>query len=53
MTRALAPAERTAEGRLREFVRSLSRQDRQSVGGMLGFIVLLHVVGFGVLFTLS
>jgi high-affinity nickel-transport protein len=28
---------------------SLSRQDRRSLGGMLGFILLLHVAGFGVL----
>ncbi|WP_413966517.1 HoxN/HupN/NixA family nickel/cobalt transporter [Actinacidiphila polyblastidii] len=30
----------------------MSREDRRSLGGMLGFIVLLHVVGFGVLFGL-
>ena len=29
---------------------SLTRQDRRSLGAMTGFIVLLHVVGFGVLF---
>ena len=32
------------------FRHSLTRRDRRSLGGMLGFIILLHVVGFGVLF---
>jgi high-affinity nickel-transport protein len=31
---------------------ALTRQDRRSLAGMLGFIVLLHVVGFGVLLIL-
>lgn len=34
------------------FRRSLSRHDRRSLGGMLGFIVLLHLIGFGVMFGL-
>jgi high-affinity nickel-transport protein len=34
------------------FRRSLTRQDRRSLAGMAGFIVLLHVIGFGVLFGL-
>src|SRR3954466_386033 len=34
------------------FRRSLTRGDRRSLAGMTGFIVLLHVVGFGVLFGL-
>jgi high-affinity nickel-transport protein len=38
--------------RLKQFHGSLNRRDRSSLGGMLGFIVLLHVVGFGVLFGL-
>ncbi|MGQ4512921.1 HoxN/HupN/NixA family nickel/cobalt transporter [Streptomyces sp. DW26H14] len=38
--------------RLGVFRRSLTRQDRRSLMGMLGFIVLLHVLGFGVLFGL-
>src|SRR3954447_4658115 len=38
--------------RLGLFRRSLSRQDWRALGGMAGFIVLLHVVGFGVLFGL-
>jgi nickel/cobalt transporter (NiCoT) family protein len=38
--------------RFRRFQRSLDQRDRRSLGGMLGFIVLLHVVGFGVLFGL-
>jgi high-affinity nickel-transport protein len=36
--------------RLTQFRRSLTARDRRSLGGMFGFIVLLHVVGFGVLF---
>lgn len=32
------------------FRRSLNRRDWRSLGGMAGFIVLLHVIGFGVLF---
>jgi high-affinity nickel-transport protein len=32
------------------FRRSLTQRDWRSLGGMLGFIILLHVVGFGVLF---
>jgi high-affinity nickel-transport protein len=31
------------------FRRSLTRQDWRSISGMLGFIVFLHVVGFGLL----
>ncbi|GHJ41340.1 HoxN/HupN/NixA family nickel/cobalt transporter [Streptomyces sp. TS71-3] len=38
--------------RLGLFRRSLSRQDWRALGGMAGFIVLLHVVGFGILFGL-
>ncbi|GHH73196.1 nickel/cobalt efflux system [Streptomyces sulfonofaciens] len=44
--------EPTLGERLGLFRRSLTRQDRRSLGGMAGFIVLLHVVGFGVLFGL-
>jgi high-affinity nickel-transport protein len=32
------------------FRRGLTQRDWRSLGGMLGFIILLHVVGFGVLF---
>jgi high-affinity nickel-transport protein len=39
-----------AVGRLRAFRESLSRADRRSLVAMAGFIVLLHVVGFGLLF---
>ena len=35
--------------RLARFRGSLTRRDRTSLGGMYGFIILLHVVGFGVL----
>jgi high-affinity nickel-transport protein len=38
--------------RLARFGRSLSRRDWRSLAGMAGFIVVLHVVGFGVLFGL-
>ncbi|MEV6347134.1 HoxN/HupN/NixA family nickel/cobalt transporter [Actinoplanes sp. NPDC051851] len=38
--------------RLTRFRQSLTRQDWRALGGMTGFIVLLHVVGFGVLFGL-
>ncbi|WP_436536460.1 HoxN/HupN/NixA family nickel/cobalt transporter [Actinoplanes sp. HUAS TT8] len=37
---------------LLDFGRSLTRQDRRALGGMTVFIVLLHLVGFGVLFGL-
>ncbi|MBV9594169.1 MAG: hypothetical protein JO147_10320, partial [Actinobacteria bacterium] len=40
----------TLRQRLSEFRTSLSRADRRSLGGMAGVIVLLHLVGFGVLF---
>ena len=33
-----------------QFRRSLNRRDWRSLSGMTGFIVLLHVIGFGVLF---
>jgi high-affinity nickel-transport protein len=36
--------------RLVRFRESLDRQDRRSLAGMAGFIVLLHVLGFGILF---
>jgi high-affinity nickel-transport protein len=36
--------------RLGAFWRSLHRRDWLSLGGMAGFILLLHVIGFGVLF---
>jgi high-affinity nickel-transport protein len=38
--------------RFSRFRLSLTRRDRRSLGGMTAFIVLLHVVGFGVLFGL-
>ncbi len=39
-------------GRLAEFRASLTARDRRSLYGMVGFIVFLHVVGFGILFGL-
>jgi high-affinity nickel-transport protein len=47
---AAAPA-RAGSGFTR-FRRSLNRQDWTSLSGMLAFIVLLHVLGFGILFGL-
>jgi high-affinity nickel-transport protein len=44
-TREQAPA-----GRVARFRRSLSARDRRSLIGMAAFIVVLHVVGFGLLF---
>jgi high-affinity nickel-transport protein len=46
---AAPPATRS---RVAEFRASLSREDRRSLLGMAGFIVFLHVLGFGVLFGL-
>jgi high-affinity nickel-transport protein len=40
------------ESGLTRFRRSLDRRDRRSLAGMFGFIVLLHVLGFSVLFGL-
>lgn len=47
----IAP-ESTLRDRLAGFRRSLTAKDWASLGGMTGFIVLLHVVGFAVLFGL-
>ena len=41
-----------AGSRLAQFRASLSAQDRRSLFGMVGFIVFLHALGFGVLFGL-
>jgi high-affinity nickel-transport protein len=38
--------------RFSRFRESLSRRDRRSLAGMAGFIILLHLIGFGVLFSL-
>ncbi len=50
----IAPAAPDTDRRsgLGRFVQSLDRADRRSLYGMFGFIVLLHVVGFGVLLGL-
>jgi high-affinity nickel-transport protein len=47
-----APPEPTLRERLGQFRRSLSLHDWTSLAGITGFIVLLHVVGFGTLFGL-
>ena len=41
----------TTATRLTQFRRGLSRADKASMGGMYGFILLLHLVGFIVLFA--
>jgi high-affinity nickel-transport protein len=41
----------TVRARLTDFWDALSSKDRASLGGMTAFIVLLHVVGFGLLFA--
>jgi high-affinity nickel-transport protein len=54
MSTAVAPpaARAAAESSLSRFRHSLSRDDRRSLWGMAGFIVLLHLLGFGILFGL-
>jgi high-affinity nickel-transport protein len=47
-----AAAERRTTGRFADFRFSLTSHDRRSLVGMGAFIVLLHAVGFGVLFGL-
>ena len=47
-----APAAITLRERVTEVRGSLSRKDWTSLGGMLAFIVVLHVAGFGILFGL-
>jgi high-affinity nickel-transport protein len=49
LARDRAPVEASS---FTQFRRSLSRADWRSLSGMTGFIVLLHLVGFGVLFGL-
>ena len=44
--------EPVARSRFAEFRANLNARDRRSLTGMFGFIALLHVVGFGVLFGL-
>jgi len=50
-TALAAPGEHTQSG-LARFRASLNRQDWTSLAGMAGFIVFLHVLGFGLLFGL-
>ena len=50
--RVQAAAEPTLRERLGQFRRSLSPHNWTSLAGMTGFIVLLHVGGFGILFGL-
>jgi len=46
----MTAAAATFRERVARFVNSLSRADRISLAGMFGFVVALHVIGFGVLF---
>ncbi|HEU5008684.1 MAG TPA: HoxN/HupN/NixA family nickel/cobalt transporter [Jatrophihabitantaceae bacterium] len=50
MTSTLRAPCSSQTSRLARFRESLDRQDRRSLAGMAGFIVLLHVLGFGILF---
>jgi len=47
-----APARVASDSAFARFRATLTRQDRLSIGGMYGFIALLHVLGFGVLIAL-
>ncbi len=49
---AIDVARTAPESGLARLRRSLDGPDRRSLAGMVGFIVLLHVLGFGVLFGL-
>src|SRR3981081_4714058 len=44
-----APAPAASGSGFARFRASLNREDRISIAGMYGFIILLHVIGFGVL----
>jgi nickel/cobalt transporter (NiCoT) family protein len=47
-----APADVASVSGFARFRASLTQEDRRSLVGMVGFIVFLHVVGFGILFVL-
>jgi high-affinity nickel-transport protein len=49
MTQSITAAQAS---RFARFRRSLTRRDMTSLAGMAGFIVLLHLLGFGILFGL-
>jgi len=51
--RVQAAAEPTLRERLGQLRRSLSPHDWTSLAGLTGFIVLIHVAGFGILFGLA
>jgi high-affinity nickel-transport protein len=48
--RVQAVSEPTLRERLSQFRGSLTRKDRRSLAGMSSVVLLLHVIGFGVLF---
>ncbi len=53
MTSTTVPAASSDRGgRIRGFLAGLDARDKRSLAGMYGFIVALHLIGFGVLFGL-
>lgn len=52
MTTTLSSVEQPLRGGFAGFRASLTQRDKRSLAGMTGFIVLLHVIGFGILFGL-
>ncbi len=51
-TRTAASDSFTPGRRITQFRRTLTRRDWRALTGMISFIVLLHVIGFGILFGL-
>jgi high-affinity nickel-transport protein len=49
MATPVTPAPATTGSGFARFRATLTRADRASIGGMFGFVALLHVIGFGVL----
>jgi nickel/cobalt transporter (NiCoT) family protein len=49
-TRPRLAADTGLRGQLHRFRASLTQRDRRSLAGMAGFVVLLHLLGFGILF---
>ena len=52
MSRTAPPTETQPTRRVRAFLTGLDAADKRSLAGMVGFILFLHVVGFGVLLGL-
>jgi high-affinity nickel-transport protein len=51
MTASTIDATASGVSSFQRFRRSLTARDWRSMGGMLGFIIVLHVLGFGILFV--